>query len=768
MREPPKSQSLVHRLEFIVAISIGVAMLVALVLIAGREVLIQHAAARDGAQSWVNALGVQVTSAVAFDDDRTAAEMLQAASIYPGLEAVFLLRKNATVLAAHPAKLSAAVPPLETPLIRGLPFGSRTLVVKTELQVAGESSGSLVAAIDLTRMWRGVAQFAISIFLTLGLSAAGAGLLARRYLRHALAPVGELQQVVAEVSETGRYGQRARVHKRDEVGQLTEGFNHMLDQIERRDAQLAENTARLQALKDAAEQSSQLKSEFLALMSHELRTPMSGVMGMLKLAQRGQMDAQVRERVVRAHESAESLLQIVNDLLDVSKIEAGKLVLEDINFSLPEVLADVMALFRDRALQKGLDFQLLAESALPEYLRGDPTRLRQVLINLVGNALKFTASGHVHLAIRASTTATEILRLHVEVRDSGVGINAEAQKRLFQKFEQADMSTTRRYGGTGLGLAICRQLVELMGGDIGVASQEGRGSTFFFEVPLSIGQATGFQDSGPLNSHDAKLNVLVAEDALTNQLIVQALLEDWGHRCRVVENGRQALDALLQEDFDLVLMDGRMPVMDGIEATCVIRRGLWCSQPLRDPRIPVVALTADAGDQDRARFLAAGMDGVLTKPLVERELHRLLQDLLAKRQSRRLKSTLTPSVGAQSASQNTPPASSAADREASRRTDGDSAVDRDQALQQRMQRAFRQQIQAQLAAARQAATNSDWTAAARVSHAIKGSLAYVEPMGRALGLATQMERLADARDAAGFFDAFPALCEALNAWTDQP
>ena len=398
----------------------------------------------------------------------------------------------------------------------------------------------------------------------------------------------------------------------------SQGYINLLDKNAAFRA-LQESQKALEQAKETAEAATRAKSDFLACMSHDIRTPMNAILGMSDILSESELNSEQKHFVRILRSAGETLLNLINDILDFSKIEAGQLRLESIGFRLRELVSDTVEIASIRAKEKGLAIRTDISPDVPDAILGDPTRLRQILINLIGNATKFTDKGEVSVCVVCENNSADSVALRFSVTDTGIGIPVEKQAALFQKFMQVDSTTTRKYGGTGLGLAICRQLVEMMGGRIWVESVAGKGSTFHFTLPTTRDQASVPATQLPpakKESADAlpavPMHILLADDSPENRLLILTYLKKTPHSVEPCENGKVALELFKTRAWDLVLMDMQMPEMDGYSATREIRK--WENERGQKPT-PIIALTANALAEDEGKSQEAGCTGHATKPI---------------------------------------------------------------------------------------------------------------------------------------------------------
>ena len=486
-----------------------------------------------------------------------------------------------------------------------------------------ERVGELVLVCGLDELWILLRNYMAVAGLAF-LIAVGFALITGLWLaRIIIEPVSKLARAMDRVRHSGEFGHEVDNTSEDEVGHLTDAFNDLLGELKRNDRSLHEAFDDLTRARDQAQEASIHKSQFLANMSHEIRTPLNGVLGMAQAMQMDPLSPEQSERLTVIRSSGELLLAVLNDILDISKIESGKLELEKVDFDLGSMVEGVRAIFAPTAASKGLYLTtFVAESAVGGW-SGDPVRLRQILSNLVSNALKFTSSGGVSVDL-----AADDLGLHITIKDTGIGIPKDKLGQLFSKFVQVDSSTTRRFGGTGLGLAICRELTELMGGTIEARSIDGEGSTFIADLPLDRAHAPlAVAATGPSiaergqGEDERPLRILAADDNATNRQVLQALLGPLDVELTQVENGLEAVEQWRAGQFDLILMDIQMPEMDGTQATQIIR-----SEEAKTGRrpIPIFALSANAMAHQVQSYLAAGMSGHIAKPVDVSKLYEVL------------------------------------------------------------------------------------------------------------------------------------------------
>ncbi len=619
------------------------------------------------------AIEVNVRAALVFRDKEAAAQNLANLSVLDHLRHAIILDSNGNLMAEYNAGHPLTAQERETLTSQelrvgeadqgliadaGYSFWSGYLKVRLPIRLDDRLIGSLELYSDTSPVRQQI-QWTIMVS---GLVLLGALLfayfLSARLQRMVSAPLAHLLGSMKSVSRDHHYETTVTNDRTDEIGDLIDAFNEMLREVDKRDKALArsnveleqkvkkrtaeiratnralEETAKRQKMaKEEAERASQAKGDFLATMTHELRTPMNGVLGMLRLVRDTELDGKQAGYIEMAENSGKILLDLINNVLDYSKIEAGMLELEAVSFDLEVVLRETMSLFRERATEKRLELSCIVPESMHTQVIGDPLRLQQVLINLVGNAIKFTDQGRITLETSVSSQAGDMAAIEFKVSDTGVGISPEQQGKIFDEFAQADSSINRRFGGTGLGLAISKRIIEAMGGELALQSERGMGASFSFLVDFKCSEERESRVSADAASEStaqgedlagAGLKVLLVEDDKINQMVAHALLEGLSCNVTVAENGSKALDTFAKTKFDVVFMDCYMPGVDGLQATRDIRQ---LERRRTAARTPVIALTANIGAEIRDQCLAAGMDDFLSKPIMQEQLEKVLKDL---------------------------------------------------------------------------------------------------------------------------------------------
>ena len=577
------------------------------------------------------------TAAISFRDQEAAREVLQALRAEPNVTAACIYTHNGKPFAKYvrEGKRSDFEPPAVQP--DTTEFQADRLIQFRRITIGNETIGTLYLESDLERLHSRLRGYNITFILVIISTFSLAFFTAFRLQRLISQPILELVHSTKLVSDSQDYSIRAKVFYHDELGSLAREFNGMLEQIEKRDhdlqnyrehleevvasrtGELVTVNTQLSTAKEAAEAASRAKSEFLANMSHEIRTPINGILGMAELALDRELSPEVREYLLMLKSSGDSLMTVINDILDFSKVESGKLELDPIDFDLHDNLSETIRGLAIRAHQKNLELMCDIRPEIPQWVVGDPGRLRQVLVNLVGNAIKFTEHGEILVAVERVSEAPGKMELRFMVADTGIGIPKHKQEVIFEAFAQADSSVTRHYGGTGLGLAISSRLTQMMGGKIWVQSEEGKGSQFYFTACLGI--STRGAAAAPVESaaNLAHVPILIVDDNTTNRRILLEMISSWGAEPLAVSGGPDALAALQRatecgKPFRLAVIDCQMPTMDGF----ALAQNIKANSAIRGTRLMMLTSAGQRGDATRCREL--GIAAYLLKPVSKAEL----------------------------------------------------------------------------------------------------------------------------------------------------
>jgi signal transduction histidine kinase/CheY-like chemotaxis protein len=610
-----KNRTITHQLPLLIAGTISTILCCTIIFFSIERINTFLEDQTRQTQAMCSVLGKTVQAAVVFKDRKEARRILSALEAdITVLEAALFTREGEQlaeyVIPGQSFSLTFSAPDLKK---NSLALGFIT--VREPIMLAGKPIGTIIIRTSLKPLYRSIFNFLMTMLIILAITIMMAARLSSRLSELIALPIALLAKGMQRITREGNYSITVSHAGTREIKELIEGFNTMIAQINERDRELARTVSKLRIAKEKADSSNRAKSRFLANMSHEIRTPLNGVLGMAELLQRTSLSPD-QERYTRSIlDSGKVLLAVINDILDSSRIEAGKMAIGHSPFDIAGTVREVVNVFQVEANQKGVALKTGIAENVPMLL-GDSDRIRQILFNLIGNALKFTSQGTVRISLTHRAVDSSRTEVRVEISDTGIGISKDQLKTIFSPFSQGDGSTTRIYGGSGLGLSIVHQLVTLMKGRIKVDSTLGRGSTFHVTIPFEPAPADAVPADSlspviPAGSAPNSPSILLVEDNPANQELAKEALEAIGCRVEVAANGEQAVQAVSRNSFDIVFMDCQMPVMDGYTAASRIRE---MEKKSGRNRIPVIAVTAHVLADNKEQCLQSGMDDYLQKP----------------------------------------------------------------------------------------------------------------------------------------------------------